>query len=119
MEPELERKIDQVLAGDTRYRVEAYQFVLAALSYTIHRSGRPGHVTAAELLRGIREFGLQQFGPLTKTVFNHWGIGHSSQFGDVVFNLIEVGLLGKRAEDRREDFDDAAFDLDALPDANP
>jgi uncharacterized repeat protein (TIGR04138 family) len=112
MEPELEQKIDEVLARDERYRVEAYHFVLAALSYTIQRRGEPGHVSAADLLHGIRDFGLEQFGPMARTVFNHWGIDHSAQFGDLVFNLIEAGLLGKRDEDRREDFDEAAFDLD-------
>lgn len=112
MESELARKIDGILARDERYRLEAYRFVLAALTYTIQRSGRSGHVSAAELLGGIRDFGLEQFGPLTKTVFNYWGVEHSAQFGDIVFNLIEAGLLGRRREDRREDFDAAAFDLD-------
>jgi uncharacterized repeat protein (TIGR04138 family) len=112
MEPEWESRIDAILADDHRYRVEAYHFVLDALTFTIRRSGQPGHVSAADLLAGIRDHGLEQFGPLTKTVFNHWGIDHSAQFGDIVFNLINAGLLGKRDEDQREDFDHAAFDLD-------
>ncbi len=107
-------KVDVILERDSRYRAEAYEFVLAALGHTLERHGRQGHVTASELMAGIREFGLEQFGPLTKTVFNHWGIRQASQFGDIVFNLIDVDLLGKRSEDRREDFDAASFDLDTL-----
>ncbi len=107
------QKIDAVLERDTRYRAEAYSFVLEALSYTIRQSGQEGHVTAAELMAGIRNYALDQFGALAKTVFNHWGITRSSQFGDLVFNLIEVGLLGRRPEDRREDFDRASFDIDS------
>jgi len=113
MEPELEGKIDQILDQDDRYRVEAYHFVLSALSFTIQRRGEAGHVSAADLLHGIRDFGLEQFGPMTRTVFNHWGIKRSSQFGDIVFNLIGSGLLGKRDEDRREDFDEGGFDFDS------
>lgn len=108
------QKLDRVLARDPRYRAEAYAFVIAALQYTLASRGQRGHVTAAELMRGIRDFGLKEFGPLTKTVFNHWGIRHASQFGDLVFNLIDVELLGKRPEDKREDFDRASFDLDSL-----
>ena len=114
MDANLEKtlKIDQVLERDTRYRAEAYGFVLEALGYTLRRRGSDGHVTAAELMRGIRDYAREQFGSLAKTVFNHWGINHSGQFGDLVFNLIDVELLGKRAEDRREDFDAASFDID-------
>jgi len=105
-------KIDQTLERDTRYRIEAYSFVLEALGHAMVQTGRVGHVTAAELMAGIRDHALDQFGALAKTVFNHWGITQSSQFGDIVFNLIDAGLLGKRPEDRREDFDAASFDFD-------
>ena len=108
-------KLDLVLARDPRYRAEAYAFVVEALHYTLEHRGRTGHVTAAELMAGIRELGVKEFGPLTKTVFNHWGIHEASQFGDLVFNMIAVQLLGKRPEDQREDFDRASFDLDSLP----
>jgi uncharacterized repeat protein (TIGR04138 family) len=113
MDAEQEVKLEAIVEHDPRYRVEAYLFVLEALKLTIGRSGRSrGHVSAAELLAGIRELGLRQYGPLTKAVFNHWGIKQSSQFGDIVFNMIHVGMLGKRDDDRREDFNQAAFDLD-------
>jgi uncharacterized repeat protein (TIGR04138 family) len=107
------QKIDEILERDDRYRIEAYSFVMEALGYAMVQTGRVGHVTAAELMAGIRDHALDQFGSLAKTVFSHWGITRSSQFGDIVFNLIDAGLLGKRPEDRREDFDAASFDFDA------
>lgn len=106
-------KIEKIAERDPRYRADAYSFVMDAVAFTLQRAGLEGHVTASELMQGIRDFALEQFGPLAKTVFNHWGITHSSQFGDLVFNLIDAELLGKRAEDKREDFDRASFDFDS------
>ncbi len=120
LDTERNQKIDEILERDPRYRAEAYGFVLEALGVTIQRIGRSGHVTAAELMAGIRDHALEQYGSMAKTVCNLWGITRSSQFGDIVFNLIDAGLLAKRAEDRREDFDAASFDIDTeLADRNP
>jgi uncharacterized repeat protein (TIGR04138 family) len=122
MELDAERteKIDEILERDSRYRAEAYVFVLEALAFTVQRAGRMGHVSAAELLAGIRDHALEQYGMMAKTVLNLWGIQRSSQFGDLVWNLIDVELLGKRPEDQREDFDAASFDIDTeLVDRNP
>jgi len=112
LDPDIEARIDVILEKDARYRREAYAFVMAAVTYTTRVLKREGHVTAAQLMNGIRRFGLEQFGPMARTVFNYWGIEDSAQFGDLVFNLIDVGLLGRRDEDRRSHFDDAAFDLE-------
>lgn len=120
LDDERTQKIDEILEGDNRFRSEGYQFVLEALAFTTQQTGRAGHVTAAELMAGIRDYALEQYGMLAKSVFNHWGITQANQFGDIVFNLIGVGLLGKRPEDRREDFDAASFDFDTeLADKNP
>jgi uncharacterized repeat protein (TIGR04138 family) len=63
------------------------------------------------LLQGIRAYALDQFGPLTKTVLNTWGITRCSDFGDIVFNLIEYNVFSKTDSDRREDFADI-YDFD-------
>ena len=88
------------------YKLEAYSFVVSALNYTVSRLDRPRHVTAKELLYGIKEYGLDQFGPMTKTVFGHWGIKSTMDFGNIVFDLIKVGLLGKTEKDDIADFYD-------------
>ena len=62
------------------------------------------HVSGQELLEGIRKYALDQYGPLTLTVFKDWNIKRCQDFGDIVFNLVDYGVLGKTDTDRLEDF---------------
>lgn len=99
----------QILAEDTRFDENAYHFVREALDFTIKLMEKPlegvgRHVKGGELLEGIRQFALQEFGPLAKTVLNRWGVTRCEDFGDIVFNLVNKGVLGKTDEDRKEDF---------------
>jgi uncharacterized repeat protein (TIGR04138 family) len=97
---------------DTRFDRKAYAFVRAALDHTVkevkrkhpERTGKSQHVTGAELLEGIRAYALEQYGPLAKTVLTSWGITRCSDFGDIVFNLIDYNVFSKTETDRREDF---------------
>lgn len=97
-------KVSEILQKDNRYDVEAYNFVLSALDYTLSRLKEKRHVSGVELLEGIREYGMKLYGPMTKTVFEHWGVKTTEDFGEIVFNMIEVGLLYKRPEDTKEEF---------------
>ena len=63
------------------------------------------------MLHGIRSYALEQYGPLTKTVLNLWGVTRCADFGDIVFNLIEYNIFSKTENDRREDFSDI-YDFD-------
>ena len=65
------------------------------------------HVSGRELLEGIREFGLAQFGPMTLPVFEAWGIHRGEDFGEIVFNLVDHGFLNKTKQDSRNDFQGA------------
>ncbi|MBM3252678.1 MAG: hypothetical protein FJZ16_00300 [Candidatus Omnitrophica bacterium] len=104
------KKIDNILLKDKRYRKEAYNFVLNALNHTISKLPKPRHITGRELLEGIKDFGISQFGPMVFEVFEHWGIETTDDFGEIVFNLIEQGLLSKTETDSKDDFKDV-FDL--------
>ena len=102
-----ERTLDTVLTRDARYHRDAYFFVQAALDFyqRRHRSGRRAeHVTGADLLCGIRELALDEYGPLAHLVLNHWGLLRGEDVGEIVYNLIDAGLMTKTEEDRREDF---------------
>ncbi len=101
---EYSKKIDAILAKDNRYDKEAYIFVLNALSYTISRLPKHRHITGRELLEGMREFALEQFGPLALEVFEHWGIKATDDIGEMVFNLADQGLLSKTESDSKNDF---------------
>jgi uncharacterized repeat protein (TIGR04138 family) len=108
-------KIESVMERNAQFKFEAYSFVMAALHHTVSKLKSPRHVTGRELLEGIREYALDQFGPMTRTVLNYWGIHETEDFGKIVFALVEVGILRKQPEDRIEDFKNvydfkAAFD---------
>ncbi len=120
-----EEALEQILAKDPRFHRDAYYFVREALDFTQkhvskeHR-GRIRHVTGQELLDGIRQFALSQFGPMTLTVLDEWGVRQPSDFGEIVFNMVEIGLLAKTDKDSRADFErgysfDDAFRKPFLP----
>jgi len=105
----------KVLNRDKRYDPESYSFVMAALDFTAKKLRRKGHVAGHELLEGIREYALGQFGPMARNVLEHWGIKTTNDFGEIVFNMIDAGILGKTERDSKEDFNNgfdfkAAFD---------
>jgi uncharacterized repeat protein (TIGR04138 family) len=87
-----------------RYRPNAYKFVMDAVQFTVNRLTEKRHVTGPELLRGIRDLALQAFGPMAKTVFEQWGIRSTEDFGTIVFQLVDAGLLGKTDADKPSDF---------------
>ena len=101
--------VELVLAKDPRYTREAYTFVREALDFTQKLIGKETHgqirhVSGQELLDGIRQFALQQFGPMTVTVLEEWGVRNCRDFGEIVFNMVEIGLLAKTDKDSRDDF---------------
>lgn len=92
------------MARDPRYRIEAYIFVLEALYYAREKFRVKKHVTGKQLLEGIKELALKRFGALAKMVFEHWGVRETIDFGNIVFNMVEEGILSKTEEDSIEDF---------------
>ncbi|MGA2180239.1 MAG: Minf_1886 family protein [Verrucomicrobiota bacterium] len=101
--------VEQILARDSRYTRDAYLFVREALDYTQRLVGKETrgqirHVSGQELLNGIRQFALNQFGPMVMTVFEEWGVHNCRDFGEIVFNMVETSLLAKTEKDTRDDF---------------
>jgi uncharacterized repeat protein (TIGR04138 family) len=121
----IDRKFAALLRRDRRYPVEAYQFVHEALQYATKPAKAVGgsekfaapeeseerHVTGQELCEGIRRYATDQYGLMAKIVLNNWGIYQTSDFGEIVYNLIEVNRMRKSDSDRREHFDDV-YDFD-------
>ncbi len=94
---------------DARYHPDAYEFLREALDFTLHLYEKPSkgpgrHVSGRELLDGFRQLALKEFGPMAWRVLTHWGLRRTEDVGELVFNLVEVGVLGKTERDRREDF---------------
>lgn len=110
------KKIEELISKDSRYQPDAYEFVMQGLWFTQKRLKREGHLNGKELADGLRDFALEEYGPLAKTVLEHWGINATRDFGEIVFNMIENNLMSKTESDKREDFQDVynfdtAFDL--------
>ncbi|MDK3157507.1 hypothetical protein QPK87_13110 [Kamptonema cortianum] len=101
--------LDMILSEDPRYAPESYDFVREALDFTLktHKkdSKNPNrHVSGQELLEGIRDYAIAEFGPMSRTVLAYWGIEKCEDFGHIVFNMVDKGILGKTDHDRVEDF---------------
>ena len=109
--------IEALAERDGRYSRAAYLFVYDALQHTVEKLGKASmpreqrHVSGRDLIYGISEYALDQFGPLTLTVFDHWGIRETRDFGEIVFNLVNDNLMSKTDDDRIEDFTDV-FEFD-------
>ena len=101
---ELFRTIARICATDARYAPEAYLFTLAALHYTVAALPEPRHVSGQELVTGIRQYALDQFGAMASMVFEHWGIHATEDFGHIVFTLVEAKVLSKTEQDTLADF---------------
>lgn len=94
----------QITRRDGRYSPQAYYFIFDALDYTIQRMRKARHVTGKELLEGVRAYATESFGFLARTVLGEWGITATADFGEIVFNLVEAGLLSRTEKDTRADF---------------
>src|ERR1700726_55924 len=101
--------LDSIIAADPRYQRDAYVFLRDALDFTTKQQKKikgvsVRHVNGPELLDGVRQYALKEFGPMVITVFDSWGIHSCEDIGHMVFNLIGAGVFGKTEEDSIEDF---------------
>ena len=99
----IEELLENIVLEDNRYSVDAYHFVREGLDFTVKSLRSPRHVNGGELLNGIREYALEEYGPMAKRVLAEWGITCCTDIGCIVFNLVNVGLLGKTEDDSLED----------------
>src|SRR6201981_2459369 len=101
--------LDSIVASDPRYQREAYIFLRDALDFTTKQQKKAKgttvrHVSGPELLEGVRQYALKEFGPMVVTVFDNWGIRSCEDVGHMVFNLIGAGVFGKTEQDSIQDF---------------
>jgi len=123
----MDQAIAKLREQDFRFAPAAYHFIRRALDHSLQKrkredADRPAHVTGKELLEGFRDLALADFGPLAKTVLEDWGITKCAEVGEIVFQLISMGVLGKNENDRIDDFEELwsfaeAFDIPFRPQA--
>jgi uncharacterized repeat protein (TIGR04138 family) len=101
----------------TAFPQEAFQFVREGLSHTVkmfHGEGTSSterHVSGPQLCLGLRDYAVQTYGMLARTVLSRWGIAATGDFGRIVFAMIDAGLMRKSEEDTLEDFQNV-FDFE-------
>lgn len=96
----------QLRRRNPRYSRRAYLFIMAALHRCLEGLDAPRHISGPELAEAVRELALERFGPLARTVLEHWGIHSTGDMGELVFLLVESGVLIKQPGDTREDFEE-------------
>ncbi len=103
--------MDQIRVRESRFDESAYVFVLMALEFLQSRLPERRHVDGRELAHAVRDLALEQYGVMSRVVLEHWGLRSTSDVGDVVFALVDTGLLMSQPTDTRRDFVDV-FDFD-------
>ncbi|HEX6534277.1 MAG TPA: Minf_1886 family protein [Gemmatimonadaceae bacterium] len=103
--------MDRIRARETRFHESAYLFVLAALEFCQTRLPERRHICGRELAEACRDLALERFGVLARQVFEHWGVRSTADIGDIVFTLVDLGLLISQPTDNREEFV-GVFDFD-------
>ena len=106
-------QVEEICAKDNRYSPDSYEFVMGALGFTQKKLKKTGHLSGKELLGGMRDYVIEQYGPMAKTVLNHWGIYTTQDIGNIVFNMVNKKLLSKTEEDSKNDFE-AVYDFNVV-----
>jgi uncharacterized repeat protein (TIGR04138 family) len=103
-----ETAVSRSVVNDPRYQPQAYDFVRDALHIAVKKfcaGDDKQHVSGQQLLEGVREYALKEYGPMALTMLNLWGLHRGVDVGNIVYNLIQVGYFGKSEGDSLEDFD--------------
>jgi uncharacterized repeat protein (TIGR04138 family) len=103
--------MDRILIREPRFDEQAYLFVLSALEMCQAQMSVRRHITGVELARAARDLALDRYGLMARVVLEHWGISSTADIGDIVFTLVEMGLLLSQPQDTRDEFVDV-FDFD-------
>lgn len=112
MDTDKAETFERAIRQDGRYPPAAYEFLHRGLERTTRmlrgtqEPGPPRHVSGQQLCEGLRLLALESWGPLAQTVLATWNIHATRDFGEIVFLLIRLGLMGKQDSDRIQDFDD-------------
>lgn len=105
------KTLEEVVEEIGLYPREAFEFIQRGLTYTVEKlhgdvtdKKASRHVTGQQLCEGLREFSLQQWGLMARTVLQRWNITRTEDFGRIIFAYVDNGLMMKTEDDTPEDF---------------
>ena len=114
------------IAKNSPFPLDAYLFVQRGLDFTAKQEhGYMGddveeqidsrHVSGEQLCLGLRDYAVDEYGLLARTVLKRWNILTSNDFGKIVFAMVDAGLLHKTSDDSINDFDHVFDFLEVFP----
>lgn len=103
------------IANASDYPLDAFVFVQRGLDFTVrHTHGEwdestdpeqeSRHVSGRQLCHGLRDFAVDQYGLMARSVLSRWGVVRCEDFGRIVFEMVEAGLMRQTDEDSFDDF---------------
>lgn len=115
------------IVNRTRYPMDAFLFVQRGLDFTVNRLHGEAedelfgdiepaeyesqrHVSGQDLCAGLRDFAIKEYGLLARTVLRRWNITSCRDFGQMVFAMVDGGLMRKTEDDTIHDFNNV-FDF--------
>jgi uncharacterized repeat protein (TIGR04138 family) len=103
---EFQNKVKTIINNDSRYPEDSYEFINDAVIYTVEKKKKEEkcHVSGKELLDGVMEFAIFNFGPMAYAVLSEWGIDNGESVGNIVFNLVKCKILSTNENDTIDDF---------------
>lgn len=104
--------MERIRLRETRFDEQAYLFVLSGLEFCQTKLEARRHIGGGELAHACRDLALDRYGVMARIVLEHWGINSTSDIGDIVFTLVELGFLMSQPNDSRDDFT-SVFDFDS------
>jgi uncharacterized repeat protein (TIGR04138 family) len=106
-------KFYEILDQNSRFPLAAYAAIHKGLDYTMKRKAVVGHVDGQELAVGMAGYLKEEYGPFASLLLNGWGIHSTLDFGRLVFDLVESGMMRKQETDSLEDLSDV-YDFETV-----
>lgn len=119
MSSEVQIDLKEIMDRAGGYSPACFGFIRDGLAHTVEMvHGNPAdqtmlelglaeesrHVSGHELCIGLRDYAIERYGMLAKSVLNKWGIHYTRDFGNIIFAMVDAGLMRTTEEDTIEDF---------------
>lgn len=104
-----EEAVRTICRSDKRFKMDGYHFLRDALEHTVEtlrsdETEENRHVTGREMVQGVVELALKEYGSMALPVLTTWGVERDEDIGTMVFNLIDAGAFRKSDGDSPDDF---------------